>query len=76
MCENNASRIVIDDSRGMLQIVMSLTDDYRDVIHDCNMFIVQATGDVPTAGKVLYVACHCHRYIRKCTEAFTHKWSQ
>ncbi len=40
----DASRIVIDDSRVTLQIVASLTDDSRGVIYDCNMFMVQATG--------------------------------
>ncbi len=37
-------RIIIDDSRVMLLIVVSLTDNSRGVIYDCNMFIVQATG--------------------------------
>ncbi len=44
MSVNDASRIVIDDSRVMLQIVASITEDSRCVIYDCNMFIVQATG--------------------------------
>ncbi len=44
MSVNDASRIVIDDSRVMLQIVDSLTDDSRGVICNLNMFIVQATG--------------------------------
>ncbi len=35
MSENDASRIVIDDSRVMLQIVASLTDNSRGVINDC-----------------------------------------
>jgi hypothetical protein len=30
----------------MLQIVASLTDDSGDVIYSCNMFIVQATGEL------------------------------
>jgi len=34
--------IVIDDSRVMFQIVVSLTDDFRGVIDNHNMFIVQA----------------------------------
>jgi hypothetical protein len=38
-----ASRIVIDDSRVLLQIVASLTDDSRGVIYYCNMFIEDAT---------------------------------
>ncbi len=42
MSVNDASRIIIDDSRVMLQIVLSLADDSRDVIYDHNMFIVQA----------------------------------
>ena len=40
MLVNDASRIVIDGSRGMLQSVASLTDDSRGVIYDYNMFIV------------------------------------
>ncbi len=43
MSVNDTSGIVIDDSRVMLQIVESLTDDSRAVIYNCNMFIVQAT---------------------------------
>ncbi len=42
MSVNDASGIVIDVSRVMLQIVGSLTDDSRGVIYDCNMFIIQA----------------------------------
>ncbi len=44
MSVNDASRIIIDDSRVKLQIVASLIDDSRGVIYNCNMFIVQATG--------------------------------
>jgi hypothetical protein len=43
MTVNDASKIVIDNSRVMLQIVASLTDDSRGVIYNCNMFKVQAT---------------------------------
>ncbi len=44
MSVNDASRIIIDYSRVMLQIVASLTDNSRGVIYDHNMFIVQAIG--------------------------------
>jgi hypothetical protein len=44
MSVNDASRIVIDDSRVMLQIVASLTDNSRGIIYDHNMLTVQATG--------------------------------
>jgi hypothetical protein len=44
MSENDASRIIIDYSRVMLQIVALLTDNSWGIIYDCNMFIVQATG--------------------------------
>jgi hypothetical protein len=44
MSVNDATRIVIDDSRAMLPIVASFNDDSRCVIDDCNMYIVQATG--------------------------------
>ncbi len=44
MSVNDACRIVIDNSRVMLQIVASLTDESRDIIYDCNMFTAQATS--------------------------------
>ncbi len=44
MSEKFASRIVIDDSRAMLQNVVSLTDDPTSIIYNCNTLIVQATG--------------------------------
>ncbi len=43
MSVNDASRILMDNSMVMLQIMASLTDDSRGVIYNCNMFIVQAT---------------------------------
>jgi len=43
MSGNDASRIQIDDSRVMLQIMVSLTDNSRGIIYESNMFIVQAT---------------------------------
>ena len=36
--------IIIDHSRVMLQIVVSLTKDPRGIIYDHNMFIVEVTG--------------------------------
>ncbi len=42
MSVNKASRIVIDNSRVMLQIVASFTDNARGIIYYCNMFIAQA----------------------------------
>ena len=44
MSVNDACRIVIDDSRVMLQIVASLTDDSGVVIYDCDIFTIQATS--------------------------------
>jgi hypothetical protein len=44
MSVNDASRIVIDESRLMLQIVASLTDDSKGVIYNYSMFIIQVTG--------------------------------
>ncbi len=35
--------IVTDDSRVVTKLETSLTDNARDVIYDCHMFIVQAT---------------------------------
>jgi len=40
----DASRIIINDSRVMLQIVLPVTYYSRGVVYDCNMFIAQATG--------------------------------
>ncbi len=42
MSVNDATRIIIGDSRVMLQIVGSLIDDSKGAIYDCNMFIVRA----------------------------------
>jgi hypothetical protein len=42
MSVNDTSRIVIDDSRVMLRIVASQTDDSRGIIYSICMFIVQA----------------------------------
>ncbi len=44
MSVTDASRIVINDSRVILQIVASLTDNCRGVTYDRNLFIVQATA--------------------------------
>ncbi len=41
---NEASWIIIDDSRVKLQIVASHTYDSRRFIYHCNMFIVLANG--------------------------------
>jgi hypothetical protein len=38
--------IVNDDSRVVIKLEASLTDDARVVIYDGHMFIVQATGDI------------------------------
>jgi len=51
MSDSDASRIVIDNSSVMLHIVVSLSDDSRGVIYDCNVLIVQATD--------AYAECHC-----------------
>ncbi len=40
---NDTSRIIIDTSRVMLQIVASLPDDSRGINYDCNMFVEQTT---------------------------------
>jgi len=45
MSVNDASRIIIDDSRVALQIVVSLIDDTRGVIYDHNVFIVQTSDE-------------------------------
>jgi len=44
MSENDASRIVIEDSRVPLQIVATLTDNSRGIIYDNIMFIVHTTN--------------------------------
>ncbi len=38
--------IVNGDSRIVYNLVASLTDDTIVAIYDCQMFIVQATGDI------------------------------
>ncbi len=43
MSINDTSRIIIDEPRVMLKIVVSLTDNSRGIIYDRNMFIVQGT---------------------------------
>ncbi len=43
MSVNDDSRIVIVNSRASLQNVASLTDGFRAIIYDRNMFKVQAT---------------------------------
>ncbi len=53
--------IVNDDSRAVIKLEASLTDDARVVIYNRRMFIVQATG---------VVLCYSHigakRYPMKC----------
>jgi len=44
---NDTSRNAIYDSKVMLQIVASLTDDSRVVIYEHYMFIVQASERCP-----------------------------
>ncbi len=58
MSVNDASRIIIDNSRMILQIVASLTDDSRGVTYNHNMFIVQASGSIPCAW-------HRDRHLKK-----------
>jgi hypothetical protein len=53
MSVNDASRIIIDDSKVMLQIVASFTDNSRGVIYNCKMFIVQASSKQPMSKKLL-----------------------
>jgi hypothetical protein len=55
MSVNDASSIIIDDSRVMLQIGASLTDNSRVIIYDRNMFIVQDIGlrSVPESSRLL-----------------------
>jgi hypothetical protein len=43
MSVNDASKIELDDSRVVLQIVALLTDNSRGIIYECNVFIIQAT---------------------------------
>ncbi len=46
MSKNDASKLIINDTRVMLQKLASLTDYSRGVIYNRNMFIVQATGSI------------------------------
>ncbi len=56
MSVNDTSRIVIDDSRVMIQFVTSITDDSKGINYNCNMFIVQATG-VKVVKQLLHGRC-------------------
>ncbi len=47
MSVNGAFKLVIDDSRVILQIAALLTDDTRGIIYVRNMFIVLATCTSP-----------------------------
>jgi hypothetical protein len=63
MSENEASRIVIEDSRVMLQIVATLTDDSRGIIYNCNLLKVQATDQCDSVLKciiIITVIIWCH----------------
>jgi hypothetical protein len=40
----DATRILSDNSRVMIQIVVSLTDNSGSIIYNRNMFIAQAKG--------------------------------
>ena len=46
MIVNDAYWIIIDNVRVMLQIVVTVKNNFRGMIYDCNMFIVQVTGKV------------------------------
>ncbi len=48
--------IVNFDSTVVNKFGASLTDDTRDVIYDCHMFIVQATGANDISNQTSYVA--------------------
>ncbi len=65
MCVNDASRIVIDNSRAMLQMVASLADNFIGNIFNCNMFIVQAIDAYAKAATILPRDSVNHTY-RKC----------
>ncbi len=60
MIVNDASRIIIDDSRVPLQIMASLTDNSRGIIFDRNMFKVQAT-EIKTMYLLIRLNCHLER---------------
>ncbi len=58
---NDAYRIVIEDSRVMLQIVASLTDNSRCIIYEFNMFIVQAASVVAEFFEYFIIKLKLHR---------------
>jgi hypothetical protein len=60
---NDTSRIIIDDSRVMLQIVASLNDNSRSIINNQNMFKVQATDDTSFE---LTVSSNRYKNNKKC----------
>ncbi len=45
MSVNENSGIIIVDSKAVLQIAASLTDNPRSIIYNGNMFVEQATGN-------------------------------
>jgi hypothetical protein len=76
MSVNNVSRILIYNSRAMLQIVASLTDNSRSIIYDCNVFIVKTLGEPDLAKKVfltvfsrtsVVAGCACHVVLESGT---------
>jgi hypothetical protein len=68
MSVNDTSKIVIDDSRMMLQIVTSLGENSRGVIYNCKMFIVLAPGHVFMS--ILLQILQPIKNLRPCSE----KW--
>ncbi len=52
MSINDASRIVIDDSRVKLQTVASLTDHSKGVIFDHNLLLVQTAVKLKSESNV------------------------
>jgi hypothetical protein len=59
MSVSDASRIIIEDSRVILQIMASLTSNSRGIIYNCNMFIELATkNSTENLGKKGYDVYH------------------
>jgi hypothetical protein len=71
MSVNDVSRIIIDDSKVMLQIVAPFTDNSRGVIYNCRIFIVQASSQQPMSKKPFRLMGKGIKYLG--LKFFTHR---
>ncbi len=65
MSVKDASRIVIDDFRVMLQIVASFTDNFRGIIYDPNIPATDQFESLLTISLILSIF-FCHLNTHRC----------